>query len=77
MQDVSPCKGVEKSPVYVSWPHFMYGDPELRRGVEGLSPDAEKHEFFFDIEPVSTMLHSIKIASYQALYCLPTFNEHM
>ena len=29
---------------------------ELRRGVEGLSPDAEKHEFFFDIEPVSGVL---------------------
>ena len=29
---------------------------ELRRGVEGLSPDAEKHEFFFDIEPVSWVL---------------------
>ena len=27
LQDVSPCKGVQKSPVYVSWPHFMYGDP--------------------------------------------------
>ena len=31
---------------------------ELRRGVEGLSPDAEKHEFFFDIEPVSWVLFS-------------------
>ena len=31
---------------------------ELRRGVEGLSPDAEKHEFFFDIEPVSWVLIS-------------------
>ena len=31
VQDVSPCKGVEKSPVFVSWPHFMYGDPARRK----------------------------------------------
>ncbi len=50
LHDVSACH--PGSPVMLSWPHFMYGDPKLRRGVEGMNPDEEKHSFVFDIEPV-------------------------
>jgi len=40
------------SPVYFSWPHFLYGDPILRKGVDGLdAPNREEHEFYFDIQP--------------------------
>lgn len=40
------------SPVLLSWPHFMFGDPELKAKVGGLHPDPAKHIWFFDIEPV-------------------------
>eukprot|EP00002_Diphylleia_rotans_P037298 TRINITY_DN831_c0_g1_i1.p1 TRINITY_DN831_c0_g1~~TRINITY_DN831_c0_g1_i1.p1 ORF type:complete len:496 (-),score=118.65 TRINITY_DN831_c0_g1_i1:333-1820(-) len=38
-------------PVYISRPHFLLGDPELRNAVDGLSPNYEKHETFLAIEP--------------------------
>lgn len=48
--DISGCK--PGSPIYMSWPHFMYGDPQLRKDIEGMSPDPEKHSFQFDVVPV-------------------------
>lgn len=40
------------SPVYMSWPHFLHGDPVLRSGVAGLEPPVrDLHEFYLDIEP--------------------------
>jgi len=42
----------EGSPVYMSWPHFLHGDPVLRNAVDGLDdPVRDEHEFYFDIEP--------------------------
>ena len=40
-------------PVAVSLPHFLMGSPLLRAGIQGLNPSSEKHESFFDVEPVS------------------------
>jgi len=40
------------SPVLISWPHFLYGDPALREAVDGMRPDPEKHNFLFDVHPV-------------------------
>ncbi len=39
------------SPVILSWPHFLYGDPRLRAAVEGLSPDPNLHRFYMDVQP--------------------------
>jgi len=40
------------SPVYISWPHFLHGDPLLRNGVDGLDPpNKEEDEFYLDIQP--------------------------
>ena len=40
------------SPVYMSWPHFLHGDPMLRNGVDGLdAPNRDEHEFYLDIQP--------------------------
>lgn len=40
------------SPVYMSWPHFLHGDPMLRNGVDGLdTPNRDEDEFYFDIQP--------------------------
>lgn len=32
--------------------HFLYSDPVLLDAIEGLSPDPEKHEFYWLIDPV-------------------------
>ena len=41
-----------ESPIVVSTPHFLIGDPYLRTQVEGLSPNKEKHGLFISIEPM-------------------------
>ncbi|XP_063220309.1 scavenger receptor class B member 1-like isoform X2 [Bacillus rossius redtenbacheri] len=40
-------------PIAVSYPHFYQGDPSLISEVKGSSPDPEKHETYFYIEPRS------------------------
>ena len=41
------------SPVYMSWPHFLHGDPVLRQSLEGVeAPQRDRDEFYFDIEPI-------------------------
>lgn len=44
---------ISDAPVVMSLPHFLYTDPHVQESVEGLNPDKEEHETFFDIEPVS------------------------
>ena len=43
---------LEGNPIYMSWPHFLHGDPDLLRTVEGLYPDPELHSFILDVDPV-------------------------
>lgn len=49
LQNISPCQF--DAPVYVSFPHFLNADPSLSQPFEGLSPDKEKHESYFKIQP--------------------------
>ncbi|XP_075230512.1 scavenger receptor class B member debris buster isoform X2 [Lycorma delicatula] len=49
LQNISPCQF--NAPVYLSFPHFYQADKELLESVEGLSPDQEKHETYFKIQP--------------------------
>ncbi len=49
--DISGCQ--PGSPVYMSWPHFLHGDPKLFETVNGLSPDEDIHSFTMDLMPVS------------------------
>jgi scavenger receptor class B protein 1 len=46
---LAPCKF--NAPIYMSMPHFLDADSSFRAHVEGLEPDASKHEFFVDLEP--------------------------
>jgi len=40
------------SPVLLSFPHFYMGDPRLREAVHGMDePDADRHEFYIDVQP--------------------------
>ncbi|KAJ0183011.1 hypothetical protein K1T71_000987 [Dendrolimus kikuchii] len=49
LQNISPCQ--YNAPVYLSFPHFYDGDPNLLDKVEGLAPKKEKHETYFMIQP--------------------------
>ncbi|GFS03119.1 scavenger receptor class B member 1 [Elysia marginata] len=41
------------SPVCVSLPHFVGGDPYYQQQVKGLKPDAEKHQPFYNYHPLT------------------------
>ena len=59
--DISGChSGV---PIALSKPHFFKGSPLLRSHFKGLEPNREKHESYFDIDPVSVKL-TVSITSY-------------
>ncbi|XP_047530543.1 protein peste-like isoform X1 [Vanessa atalanta] len=49
LMNVSACR--YGSPSFLSLPHFLHGDPELREKVRGMNPDPELHSFYFAIEP--------------------------
>lgn len=48
--------------VYASLPHFLHGSEKLVNGVEGLSPDEEKHSMHIDVEPIlgQTMIEHVR-----------------
>ncbi|KAG0445182.1 hypothetical protein HPB47_018799 [Ixodes persulcatus] len=47
--DLGPCK--QGAPLVLSFPHFLYADPAYLADVDGLRPDVDKHQFFFNSEP--------------------------
>jgi scavenger receptor class B protein 1 len=49
VMNISKCR--YNSPVFMSLPHYLYGDPFYGDQVEGLNPTKEKHEFFIALEP--------------------------
>ncbi|KAJ8721181.1 hypothetical protein PYW07_001956 [Mythimna separata] len=51
VMNVSACR--YGSPAFLSLPHFLHGDAQLRDHVTGMQPDPEAHSFYFAVEPVS------------------------
>ncbi|XP_026732809.1 protein peste-like isoform X1 [Trichoplusia ni] len=49
VMNVSACRF--GSPAFLSLPHFLDGDPQLREAVEGMRPDPDAHSFYFAVEP--------------------------
>jgi hypothetical protein len=49
--DTSACK--RGAPVFMSSPHFFHADPYYVSQVGGLQPEADKHQFYITLEPVS------------------------
>ncbi|XP_025421899.1 scavenger receptor class B member 1-like isoform X2 [Sipha flava] len=49
LSDISPC--YYNIPVAVSFPHFYGGDPSLVENVNGVAPDAGKHESEVAVQP--------------------------
>lgn len=39
------------APIYISFPHFYTGEPELFEKFEGLHPEAESHGTYADLHP--------------------------
>eukprot|EP01032_Pedospumella_encystans_P012890 gene12890-14876_t len=55
-------------PVFVSFPHFLHGDPRLIGAVEGLDPNEDVHDSIFDVEPqtgLPTLAHKRLQVNYQ------------
>ncbi|XP_071510540.1 lysosome membrane protein 2-like [Diadema antillarum] len=42
-----------QAPVYLSSPHFLYGDESLFESVIGMKPDKDEHELAVDIDPLT------------------------
>ena len=53
---------LSEAPVYLSYPHFLNGDPSLVEAVEGLKPDPEVHGTFFKIQPKLGVTLSAKVS---------------
>ncbi|XP_074595030.1 protein croquemort-like [Brevipalpus obovatus] len=56
--NVCPANGVYNtsacthgSPVFISFPHYLYADPIHANNIKGLKPDPSKHIFYMDMEP--------------------------
>lgn len=47
--DLSPCI---KAPIYLSLPHFLFGNKKLFAYPSGLNPKLEKHQSYVVIDPV-------------------------
>ncbi|XP_072040068.1 lysosome membrane protein 2-like [Amphiura filiformis] len=47
--NISQCQG--GAPAIMSLPHFLFVDDDVRAKVDGLYPDAEKHNAFINVEP--------------------------
>ena len=41
------------TPAFFSSPHFFHADPYYVSQVAGLQPEADKHQFYITLEPVS------------------------
>jgi len=41
------------APLFTSSPHFFHADPYYVNQVAGLQPEADKHQFYITLEPVS------------------------
>uniref|UniRef100_A0A6G1S6V7 Scavenger receptor class B member 1 n=1 Tax=Aceria tosichella TaxID=561515 RepID=A0A6G1S6V7_9ACAR len=46
---LAPCKF--NAPIFMSMPHFLDADSYFRSRVDGLEPEANRHEFYVDLEP--------------------------
>ena len=41
------------APIVLSWPHFLHANQSYLNSLTGLTPDAEKHSFYFDVQPTT------------------------
>lgn len=51
VMDISACS--KGAPIVISLPHFLDGSKSLVSSINGLRPQREVHQSFFDVDPVS------------------------
>ena len=56
MFSISKCPKIMGAPIVLSWPHFLHANSSFIDAVQGMNPDKEKHQFFFDVQPVRFFL---------------------
>eukprot|EP01038_Epipyxis_sp_PR26KG_P004648 gene4648-6532_t len=65
-------------PVFLSFPHFLNGDPRLVEAVTGMHPDPEKHSSYLDMEPQTGLLaraqKSLQVVYHMTPLTLPTLS---
>nr|XP_006006235.1 PREDICTED: platelet glycoprotein 4 [Latimeria chalumnae] len=49
--EISACK--EGKPIYISLPHFLYGNKDTINSFDGLNPQEEEHQTYLDVEPTT------------------------
>ncbi|XP_061732181.1 scavenger receptor class B member 1 isoform X4 [Nerophis ophidion] len=64
--NVSSCR--QKSPVFISHPHFFNADPVLLDYVQGLHPNEDEHGLFIDIHPQTGVPLNVSIRLQLNLY---------
>ncbi|XP_012672722.1 scavenger receptor class B member 1 isoform X2 [Clupea harengus] len=64
--NVSSCR--QKSPVFISHPHFFNADPFLLSTVLGLSPNEDDHGLFIDIHPETGVPMNVSVRLQLNLY---------
>ncbi|XP_044763949.1 scavenger receptor class B member 1-like [Coccinella septempunctata] len=75
LKDISQCYW--DFPVATSYPHFLYGDSELKGYVDGLQPEKSKHDSFLFVEPTVGIPTTCRATSQSNLILrkLEGFNE--
>lgn len=65
------------APIILSWPHFLHANSSFQRAIVGLSPDKEKHGFYFDIQQTTgtTIAAKAKIQVNMAVRKIPDFSS--
>jgi len=58
VRDVSKCKF--GAPAFVSFPHFYLADPIYRTYIDGMNPNASKHQFVMSLEPTTGIPLDVK-----------------
>ena len=55
MFSISKCPKIMNAPIVLSWPHFLHANTSFIEAVDGMRPQQDKHEFYFDVQPVSKL----------------------
>ena len=64
-------------PPVLSWPHFLHAEAKYSGGVQGLTPDPDKHGFWFDIQQVTgtTLSAKARIQINMKVQKIPSFDD--
>ena len=63
MFSISKCPKIMNAPIVLSWPHFLHANTSFIEAVDGMRPQQDKHEFYFDVQPVREFENCFKIQS--------------